>query len=263
MRRTVAALVVAATVLLAGWAAPVHAETSATVELTGATVHAKGAAATVTFTINCPYSFFDEFRVVVTQAGTAGGETNVRPYCNGEPQTLSVLVLPRLGAGHFRSGKTAISGALTTCQEPGTCLGYTTYSFATRLNKGPVPPPTDSPDTARVVSATLASGGAAVRVVLDVTCRYDGNLPSVGVLISQRVGRTTTQSGADVTYERGGFLCIGAPQEVVLVVRVQPGQANFRPRRAFIRASVVNCVVFTRCDVTNVDTVRRLSKRLT
>ncbi len=66
-----------------------------------------------------------------------------------------------------------------------------------------------------------------MRVVLDVTCRYDGNLPSVGVLISQRVGRTTTQSGADVTYEREGFLCIGAPQEVVLVVRVRPGQPTY------------------------------------
>jgi hypothetical protein len=259
MRRKVAALLVAATVLLAAWVTPAHAETPATVELTEAVVHASGAAATVTFTIECPDSFFDEFRVVVTQSGTAGGETNVRPYCNGEPQTLSVLVLPRLGGPPFRPGKATIAGALTTCQEPGTCLGFTPYTFASRLAKGPVPAPAETPDTARVVSATLAYKGAAVRVVLDVTCRYDGAFPSVNVLISQRVGRTTTQSGAGVTYEREGFLCTGAPQEVVLVVAVQPGQATFKARRAFIRTSIVNCIVFTHCDVTDVDTVRRLT----
>jgi len=257
MRRKLAAILIMAAVVLTGGIPPANAETPGQLELVGAEVLANGAAATLTFDITCTPNFYDQLQVTLTQSGTAAGDASVEPDCTGEAQTVTVLVLPRVGAEPFQRGKATVAGALGTCSAPFTCTSEP-FDIATRLTKGRVGPPAQTPDTVRVVSASLTSGGTAVRVVLDVTCRSDNFGSSIGAVVSQRAGRTTTQSRVS-----SDLSCAGVPQTVFLTLPVESGQANFRPRRAFIRATVFNCVVILHCETTNVDTVRRLVRRVT
>jgi hypothetical protein len=278
MCRKVAAILIAAFTILGGLAAPAQADTSPQVKLVSAEVLARGAAARLTFDVVCAITSTyvpPQLSVTLTQRQSRDGEGSAG-VCGSH---VSVLVLPEPGARPFKQGSAAVRAVLTECAydgegtPPPVCV-TTSFSFTTELHKGEaIPPPPDSP--IRIVSATLVSGGAAVRVVMTGT---DAGGPSpdcdensgvyygVDAVISQRVGSTTTQSSARSTFEYPDYVlfdCASGTFRVTLLLPVQPGQKQFRAQKAIIQATLSACVFIYGCSEWKIESIRKLTKQPT
>jgi hypothetical protein len=269
--RKVAAILIAAFTSLGTLAAPAQADTSPQVKLVSAEVLARGAAARLTFDVVCSFGADSVpqagLSVTLTQRQTGDREGSTRGACHGG--RVSVLVLPEPGARPFKQGATAVRAVLTDClydgegTPPPVCVS-TSFNFTTQLKKGGATPPPDSP--IRIASATLVSGGAALRVVLTGTVfsgsgQYCDPDPSVyygvGALVSQRVGRTTTQSSASGD---PSFDCETGAFRATLLLSVQPGQKRFRAQPALIQATLTACVFIYGCSDSNVESTTKLTK---
>jgi len=278
MRRRVVAILITAIVVLSGPATPAQADSAPNLELVSAEVLAKGAAARVTLDVQCdlpdrqsrtgarevvvrdhepePYSVLS---VVLAQPRTGDREASIfNPGCGRH----AVIVLPQPGAPAFRQGKAAVRSVLSFCSgSPATCSNSSSFDFRTRLEKGGATT-TPPDDPLHVVSATLERNGAAVEVVLEGNhdqCDENGNNSvSVAASISQRVGRTTTQSSSD------SIACpalTGGPFRSTLQLPVQLGQRKFQARRAFIQATITYCAFSYGCSPRTVESIIRLTQK--
>jgi hypothetical protein len=96
-------------------------------------------------------------------------------------------------------------------------------------------PSATSTDTISVDSATLVANGAAVQVVVTVTCGAgdDGNANST---ISQAVGVHVAQAASSP-----GFTCTGKPQQESTLAAADVNGAPFQLGIAVVQATVVDC----------------------
>jgi hypothetical protein len=90
-------------------------------------------------------------------------------------------------------------------------------------------------DKISVDSATLVANGAAVQVVVTVTCGAgdDGNANST---ITQAVGLRVAQAASSP-----GFTCTGKPQQESSLVAANVNGAPFQLGIALVQATVVDC----------------------
>jgi len=276
MRRKVAAILIAAMVILGGPLVPAHAASAPDMELVSAEVLARGAAARLTFDVRCDRSVWQappgpgeigiasherdpyaELLMILDQTGTGEREGRAVVTCGGSLERVAAVVLPGPGASAFKQGKASVHAELRFCNFWGTCDSIAQFDFQSRMRKGgAVPPPVNSP--IQVVSAGLVSNGTAVRVVVKASnglCDFENYSFSVEASISQRVGKTTTQSSANVSCPTPD----GGGSRYSLVLPVQLGQRNFRAGRAFIQATITYCILGFGCYPTSVESIAKLT----
>jgi hypothetical protein len=122
-------------VLTVGVAAPVNAQTTPTIDITSATLVAKGAAVDVDVTITCDVSTFaGGVSVTVTQRSgnvVMEGSGSVSPLnsCTGEPQIVTVPVLAQAGGRPFKIGEAVATGHLSACTPLGCDFVNTTQTI--------------------------------------------------------------------------------------------------------------------------------------
>jgi hypothetical protein len=245
MRRRVVAILITAMAMLAGPVARAQADLGPPVlKLVSAEVLARGAAARLTFDLQCEGgALLATFSMTLAQPRTVSLKGGHYTNCGPQVQKVSFVVFPEPGAPVFKQGKASLRGDIRLCTQPHEAWptvcddSPTTLNFTTRLSKGgeDPPPPSESGATIRIVSATSVSEGAAVQVVVDGSvaggCHNGYYGARLSVLISQRVRRTTTQSSANV-----GVDCEFGNFRYTLLLPVQPGQDRFQAKRAYIQA---------------------------
>jgi hypothetical protein len=257
MRRLMVCLAAASMVVLCS-VAPASAKTQDSIELVSATSFARGAAVGLVYSVTCRPGYLAQLGVQVSQRhGKTATDASAAPPvdCTGQPQQVSALLLPHPGQRPFRHRAALISAQLGNCSEPGTCTTTETQTTV-RLKPGTPPAGDQGPDHLTLVSATTVAHGAAVQVVVDVTCRADGLLSNVSAVISQRVKNTTTQGSAIAE-----LTCTVSRQRFTLHVAAQTGQPRFRPGRAVLGVGLVDCLRSGDCPVTNVWLIPRLTKQ--
>ncbi|MGB2571677.1 hypothetical protein ACPFP2_24975 [Micromonospora citrea] len=119
MRRimtTIALLGLSLFVLLA----PTPASAANTVDVTSATLVARGVAVDVTVTVVCPASTSGSIELSLRQrsgSGLAYGSGWAPVHCTGEPQEVTARVTAQESGEIFRNGETLVTGGLEVCGE--------------------------------------------------------------------------------------------------------------------------------------------------
>ena len=97
MRRTVLAAIAAVTLMSATWLGPPTARAQDTVSLTSAVVLAKGAVIRLDLTVRCDPGYHADINVDLeqrTRRATTTAWTGVPVACSGQPQAVSLLLVP-------------------------------------------------------------------------------------------------------------------------------------------------------------------------
>src|SRR6478752_476384 len=85
-----------------------------------------------------------------------------------------------------------------------------------------------------VSSATLVAKGAAVDLLLTVSCDA-GSTPYVNLSVTQTAGNKVTQANGTAT-----FTCLGAPQSLTVTATVQAGLPALKSSEALIQGGMQN-----------------------
>ena len=257
MRRTVLAAIAAVTLMSATWLGPPTARAQDTVSLTSAVVLAKGAAIRLDLTVRCDPGYHADINVDLEQRtgrATTTAWTGVPVACSGQPQAVSLLLVPPPGQPAFSRRPVEITGVLANCEAPGDCYKATRFHLVTRLGRRlPPPVPTENPDRVRLVSARVLPGGS-VELALDVSCRADNFGASMSVLVAQKVARTVARADAYAPVD------CGQPGLAVVPLVVEPGRPTFRRETAFVSATLYNTLVPGSSDITPLQQTVRLRR---
>ena len=129
MRRIVTILILAG-LSVTGFvgASPASAQVTPTVDITSATLIARGAALEVTYTVTCEAGLQGFVSASITQRvgpRIAQGSGGTSFTCTGSPQTVTVLATAFGGGGApFRQGTAVTSTVLELCGELGCRFSY-------------------------------------------------------------------------------------------------------------------------------------------
>ena len=99
---------------------PAAAASTATADVTSATVVARGAAVDVTTVVNCPAGEVGHLYFRITQRsgnGVAEASASGSVACTGEAQVVTLRATAQGGGAVFRNGTSLIVGELSTCDE--------------------------------------------------------------------------------------------------------------------------------------------------
>ncbi|MCO1597808.1 hypothetical protein M8C17_21900 [Micromonospora sp. RHAY321] len=135
MRRIVTTIALLALSLVV-FLAPTPASAAGPVEVTSATLVARGVAVDVTLTVTCPVSANGSAEVSLRQrSGTivAHGSGWTPLHCTGEPQAVTARVLADAGGAVFHKGEALATGLIELCSDDG-CDGGP-YSNTVRITR--------------------------------------------------------------------------------------------------------------------------------
>jgi hypothetical protein len=128
MRRRFIAIVLSLglSLLAVGSAIPANAQTALTVDVTSATLIAKGAAVDVDLTVTCEPGLTGGAFVQVTQRSAntvmqGSGIASPRFACTGQPQIVTVRVIADAGGAPFKVGDAVVQTTVGACDEFGIC----------------------------------------------------------------------------------------------------------------------------------------------
>lgn len=108
--------------LAVGMAAPVSAQTMPTIDITSATLVAKGAAVDVSVTVTCEAGASGSVGTTITQRSgntVMQGSGSTSFVCTGEPQTVTVRTVAEVGGPPFKSGEAVAHAFANACGEFG------------------------------------------------------------------------------------------------------------------------------------------------
>jgi hypothetical protein len=103
-------------------ATPVSAQTTLTVEVTSATLVAKGAAVDVELTVACEVGSSSSVFLRLSQRSghrITQGSQNTAFSCTGQSQIVTVRVVPDAGLAPFKTGDAVLAGTAQACTEFG------------------------------------------------------------------------------------------------------------------------------------------------
>jgi hypothetical protein len=225
-----------------GAAVPASAQTTYTVDITSATLVAKGAGVEVELTLTCPAGASLYPNVSVTQRSGQGMAQSFQNRssslsCTGLPQTMTVLVVAKPGPS-FGVGEAVVSADIVIFCPPGNvCVDEEHMDETIRIRTGPVTPVSaEMPYRIDITSATLVGNGTAVDVQLTIHCVSSFLVGSATSTVTQAWGRTITQGSGQTTVD-----CTGEPQTVTVRVVAETGRAGFKNGEAIMAANFLAC----------------------
>ncbi len=99
---------------------PASAASTTTVDVTSATVVARGSAVDITTTVVCPAGTTAFLSLSLTQrsgSGVAQGGGSASATCTGEPQNVTLRALAQAGGSIFRPGEAVVTGDFYSCND--------------------------------------------------------------------------------------------------------------------------------------------------
>jgi hypothetical protein len=123
--------------LAVGVATPASAQTAPSVEVSSATVVARGAALDLTATVTCGAGYIGYLSINVTErsgSGIAQGYGSTSFVCTGEPQTVTVSLIAQGSGAPFRVGTAVLNASISACSpDYSTCQYFTVANQEFRI----------------------------------------------------------------------------------------------------------------------------------